>query len=175
MSPSTSSRDTYPRSWSNTYLMQATKKPALTYGNIAIDVPVVLAPMAGITNTAYRRLCQEFGGGLYVSEMVTSRALVERTEESMRLICHHESEKVRSVQLYGVDPKTIGDAVSMLVAEDRADHIDLNFGCPVPKVTRKGGGAALPWKKDLFEAIVYSAVRSAGNIPVTVKMRKGID
>ena len=155
--------------------MQAQTKPALSYGNIAIDVPVVLAPMAGITNTAYRRLCQGFGGGLYVSEMVTSRALVERTEESMRLIGHHESEKVRSVQLYGVDPKTIADAVTMLVSEDRADHIDLNFGCPVPKVTRKGGGAALPWKQDLFQAIVHSAVKAAGNIPVTVKMRKGID
>jgi nifR3 family TIM-barrel protein len=131
--------------------------------------------MAGITNTAYRRLCQEYGGGLYVSEMVTSRALVEKTEESMRLIGHHESEKIRSVQLYGVDPKTISDAVTMLVAEDRADHIDLNFGCPVPKVTRKGGGAALPWKSDLFSSIVSSAVRAAGDIPVTVKMRKGID
>jgi len=155
--------------------MQAQTKPALSYGNIAIDVPVVLAPMAGITNTAYRRLCQGFGGGLYVSEMVTSRALVERTEESMRLIGHHESEKVRSVQLYGVDPKTIADAVTMLVSEDRADHIDLNFGCPVPKVTRKGGGAALPWKQDLFAAIVQNAVKAAGEIPVTVKMRKGID
>ena len=155
--------------------MQAQTKPALRYGNIAIDVPVVLAPMAGITNTAYRRLCQGFGGGLYVSEMVTSRALVERTEESMRLIGHHESEKVRSVQLYGVDPKTIADAVTMLVSEDRADHIDLNFGCPVPKVTRKGGGAALPWKQDLFQAIVQNAVKAAGEIPVTVKMRKGID
>lgn len=155
--------------------MQAQTKPALSYGNIAIDVPVVLAPMAGITNTAYRRLCQGFGGGLYVSEMVTSRALVERAEESMRLIGHHESEKVRSVQLYGVDPKTIADAVTMLVSEDRADHIDLNFGCPVPKVTRKGGGAALPWKQDLFQAIVQNAVKAAGNIPVTVKMRKGID
>lgn len=155
--------------------MQAQTKPALSYGNIAIDVPVVLAPMAGITNTAYRRLCQGFGGGLYVSEMVTSRALVERTEESMRLIGHHESEKVRSVQIYGVDPKTIADAVTMLVSEDRADHIDLNFGCPVPKVTRKGGGAALPWKQDLFQAIVQNAVKAAGDIPVTVKMRKGID
>jgi nifR3 family TIM-barrel protein len=155
--------------------MQAQTKSALSYGNIAIDVPVVLAPMAGITNTAYRRLCQGFGGGLYVSEMVTSRALVERTEESMRLIGHHESEKVRSVQLYGVDPKTIADAVTMLVSEDRADHIDLNFGCPVPKVTRKGGGAALPWKQDLFQAIVQNAVKAAGEIPVTVKMRKGID
>lgn len=147
----------------------------LNYGSIAIKTPVILAPMAGITNTAFRRLCREFGGGLYVSEMVTSRALVERTEESMRLIGHHESESIRSVQLYGVDPKTISEAVTMLVAENRADHIDLNFGCPVPKVTRKGGGAALPYKQDLFSAIVNSAVKAAGDIPVTVKMRKGID
>jgi nifR3 family TIM-barrel protein len=131
--------------------------------------------MAGITNTAFRRLCREFGGGLYVSEMVTSRALVERTEESLRLVGHHPSEEIRSVQLYGVDPKTIGRAVSMLVEEDLADHIDLNFGCPVPKVTRKGGGAALPWKQDLFAAIVGAAVKAAGDVPVTVKMRKGID
>ena len=152
-----------------------TSGAALQYGDIAIATPVVLAPMAGITNTAFRRLCREYGGGLYVSEMVTSRALVERTEESMRLIGHHESEDIRSVQLYGVDPKTISEAVTMLVAENRADHIDLNFGCPVPKVTRKGGGAALPYKQDLFAAIVTSAVKAAGNIPVTVKMRKGID
>ena len=147
----------------------------LRFGKLEIGTPVVLAPMAGITNTAFRRLCREFGGGLYVSEMITSRALVERTDESMRLIGHHPSEQIRSIQLYGVDPKTIGEAVTMLVAEDRADHIDLNFGCPVPKVTRKGGGAALPWKRDLFGAIVRSAVRAAGDLPVTVKMRKGID
>ena len=153
----------------------ASTKPALQYGKIAIATPVVLAPMAGITNTAFRRLCREFGGGLYVSEMVTSRALVERTEESMRLVGHHPSEEVRSVQLYGVDPKTIAEAVTMLVAEDRADHIDLNFGCPVPKVTRKGGGAALPWKQDLFASIVNAAVKAAGEVPLTIKMRKGID
>lgn len=153
----------------------ASRQPALQYGKIAIDTPVVLAPMAGITNTAFRRLCREFGGGLYVSEMVTSRALVEQTEGSLRIIGHHESEDVRSVQLYGVDPLTISRAIKLLVDEDKADHIDLNFGCPVPKVTRKGGGAALPWKRDLFEAIVNSAVKAAGELPVTVKMRKGID
>ena len=151
------------------------RRPALQYGKIAIDTPVVLAPMAGITNTAFRRLCREFGGGLYVSEMVTSRALVEQTEGSLRIIGHHESEDIRSVQLYGVDPLTISRAIKLLVDEDKADHIDLNFGCPVPKVTRKGGGAALPWKRDLFEAIVRSAVKAAGDLPVTVKMRKGID
>jgi nifR3 family TIM-barrel protein len=147
----------------------------LSIGGLELDVPVVLAPMAGITNTAFRRLCREFGAGLYVSEMITSRALVERTPESMRLITHHESETPRSIQLYGVDPKTVAEAVTMLVAEDRADHIDLNFGCPVPKVTRKGGGAALPWKSGLFRDIVEGAVRAAGDIPLTIKMRKGID
>jgi nifR3 family TIM-barrel protein len=156
-------------------MTSAATKPALQYGKLAIATPVVLAPMAGITNTAFRRLCREFGGGLYVSEMVTSRALVERTEESMRLVGHHPSEEIRSVQLYGVDPKTIAEAVTMLVAENRADHIDLNFGCPVPKVTRKGGGAALPWKEDLFSSIVNAAVKAAGEIPLTIKMRKGID
>lgn len=151
------------------------RKPSLSLGPIELDVPVVLAPMAGITNTAFRRLCREFGAGLYVSEMITSRALVERGEKTMRLIRHHESETPRSIQLYGVDPKTVSEAVTMLVAEDRADHIDLNFGCPVPKVTRKGGGAALPWKLDLFREIVEAAVKSGGSVPVTVKMRKGID
>src|SRR6187399_552777 len=149
----------------------------LQIGPIELTVPVVLAPMAGITNTAFRRLCREYGAGLYVSEMITSRALVERTPESMRLIKHHESETTRSIQLYGVDPKTVREAITMLVAEDRADHIDLNFGCPVPKVTRKGGGSALPYKRRLFESIVRTAVEVAAeaHIPVTVKMRIGID
>ncbi|MBR7502952.1 tRNA-dihydrouridine synthase, partial [Mycobacterium tuberculosis] len=104
---------------------------------------------------------REYGAGLYVTEMVTSRALVERSPKSMRIIHHEPYETPRSVQLYGVDPVTIGQAVRMLVEEDRADHIDLNFGCPVPKVTRKGGGSALPWKQDLFTAIVTTAVREA--------------
>lgn len=152
-------------------------RPALRIGPIELSSPVVLAPMAGITNTAFRRLCREYGAGLYVTEMVTSRALVERSPKSMRIIHHEPYETPRSVQLYGVDPVTIGQAVRMLVEEDRADHIDLNFGCPVPKVTRKGGGSALPWKTDLFTAIVTTAVREAarGGIPLTVKMRKGID
>ena len=163
--------------------------PPLQIGRHTVQSPVVLAPMAGITNRAFRRLCREYGnegltaGGasgatsLYVNEMVTSRALVERTPESMRLIGHDRDESPRSVQLYGVDPATVAAAVRMLVTEDRADHVDLNFGCPVPKVTRKGGGAALPWKRDLFRAIVAAAVREANPyaVPVTVKMRVGID
>ncbi|WIE76900.1 tRNA dihydrouridine synthase DusB [Curtobacterium sp. MCSS17_007] len=151
-----------------------TAKP-LRIGPIEVEAPVVLAPMAGITNMAYRRLCREYGAGLYVCEMITSRALVERTPVSMQLIQHHESETPRSIQLYGVEPNTVAEAASILVGEDRADHIDLNFGCPVPKVTRKGGGAALPWKLDLFQDLVEKTVKAAGDVPVTVKMRKGID
>ncbi|KRE63143.1 tRNA dihydrouridine synthase DusB [Nostocoides sp. Soil756] len=163
--------------------------PPLQIGRHVIGSPVVLAPMAGITNRAFRRLCREYGsagleaGGasgassLYVAEMVTTRALVERNAETLRLISHDPDEQPRSVQLYSVDPATAGLAARMLVTEDRADHIDLNFGCPVPKVTRKGGGAALPWKTELFRGIVRAVVReaSAHDVPVTVKMRVGID
>ena len=100
--------------------------------------------MAGVTNKAFRRLCSEYGGGLYVTEMVTARALVERKPESMRIIEHDPDEKIRSIQIYGVDAVNVGKAVRMVVEEDRADHIDLNFGCPAPEVTRRGGGAARP-------------------------------
>lgn len=139
--------------------------------------------MAGITNRAFRRLCRESarasgaeGVGMYVSEMVTSRALVERSEESLDLVTFGPEESPRAVQLYAVAPGTVAAAVRLLLDEDRADHIDLNFGCPVPKVTRKGGGSALPWKRDLFRSIVGAAIDAAdGRVPVSVKMRKGID
>ena len=142
-----------------------------------LSTPVVLAPMAGITNAAFRRLCREQGAGLFVSEMVTARALIERREETFRLIKPGVGESPRSIQLYAVDPTVLAKAVDLLGSEDLADHIDLNFGCPVPKVTRRGGGAALPYKRRLFSAIVEAAVKTASKygIPVTVKMRVGID
>ncbi|MFE9063324.1 tRNA dihydrouridine synthase DusB [Streptomyces violaceusniger] len=149
----------------------------LRIGPHMVQPPVVLAPMAGITNAPFRTLCREFSGGkgLFVSEMITTRALVERDAKTMRLIHFDGSEKPRSIQLYGVDPVTVGKAVQMIVAEDLADHIDLNFGCPVPKVTRKGGGSALPYKRHLLRSILREAVTAAGPLPVTMKMRKGID
>ena len=157
---------------------------SLKTSRFEVDPPVVLAPMAGITNQAFRRLCREYGAGLYVSEMVTSRALIERSPETIRMVTPDPDEEIRSVQLYGVDPEVMSKAVEMLIRENRADHIDLNMGCPVPKVTKKGGGAALPWKKDLFQEILESAVNTSNKItselgvkkvPVTVKMRMGID
>ncbi|MER0445491.1 tRNA dihydrouridine synthase DusB [Streptomyces sp. Edi4] len=149
----------------------------LSIGPHTVQPPVVLAPMAGITNAPFRTLCREFSGGkgLFVSEMITTRALVERNEKTMQLIHFDASETPRSIQLYGVDPVTVGKAVRMIVDEDLADHIDLNFGCPVPKVTRKGGGSALPYKRPLLRAILHEAVSNAGDLPVTMKMRKGID
>jgi nifR3 family TIM-barrel protein len=153
------------------------KADVLNIGQFQIWPPVVLAPMAGITNTSFRGLCREFGAGLYVCEMVTTRALVARDWKTMEMIRFAPEERPRSLQLYGVDPVIVGAAVRMVAEENLADHIDLNFGCPVPKVTRKGGGSALPYKRRLFQSIVEAAVREAapGGIPVTVKMRIGID
>jgi nifR3 family TIM-barrel protein len=149
----------------------------LKLGNRAVSPPVVLAPMAGITNVAFRRLCREQGGGVYVNEMITTRALVERIPKTLKMISFAEDEDFRSLQLYGVDPKVVGAAVRMVGEDNLADHVDLNFGCPVPKVTRRGGGAALPWRRQLFARIVREAVEAAKpyGIPLTVKMRKGID
>ncbi|WP_200259903.1 tRNA dihydrouridine synthase DusB [Streptomyces sp. HSG2] len=159
--------------------------PLLRIGPHLVGPPVVLAPMAGITNAPFRTLCRSYAErgategpgsrGLFVSEMITSRALVERNERTMRLIHFDATERPRSIQLYGVDPATVGKAVRMIAEEDLADHIDLNFGCPVPKVTRRGGGSALPYKRNLLRAILREAVAGAGHLPVTMKMRKGID
>lgn len=149
----------------------------LTIGRHQVWPPVVLAPMAGITNVGFRQLCREQGGGIYVCEMITTVALVERNPKTLRMVAFGGGESPRSLQLYGTDPEVTAAAVRIVVERDLADHIDLNFGCPVPKVTRKGGGAALPWRRRLFARLVTAAVDAASpaGVPVTVKMRKGID
>ncbi len=149
----------------------------LRLGDLVVETPVVLAPMAGITNAAYRRLCAEQGAGLYVCEMITSRGLVEGDENTRRMLVFDEREQVRSVQLYGTDPAYVGKATEILCAEHGVAHVDLNFGCPVPKVTRKGGGGALPWKRGLLADILEQAVAAAApyGVPVTMKTRKGLD
>ncbi len=147
----------------------------LHLGPLVVDPPVVLAPMAGITNAPYRQLCAEQGGAIFVTEMITSRALVEGDVETVHMLSPAPGESPRSVQLYGVDPRYVGEAVAILVNDHGIDHVDLNFGCPVPKVTRRGGGAALPWKRTLLRDIVRAAVRNAGDVPVTMKTRMGLD
>ena len=147
----------------------------LSLGPLSVWPPVVLAPMAGITNYPFRTVCRRYGAGLYVSEMITARALVERNPKTLRLAGFNPDESPRSLQLYGVDPEWVGHAVEWLCGEGLVDHIDMNFGCPVRKVTRRGGGAALPAKPRLLARIVRAAVRAAGDVPVTIKFRIGID
>ncbi len=175
--------------------------PALRLGGLHVDPPVVLAPMAGVTNAAFRTLCREQGtlpgrpddraaaggtvaggvdgsvAGLYVCEMITSRGVAEGDETTHRMLVFDPGETLRSVQLYGVDPVYVGEATRILCGDYGVRHVDLNFGCPVPKVTRRGGGAALPWKRRLLDAILRAAVEAAApySVPVTMKTRKGID
>jgi len=153
-------------------------------GSLTLNSPVVLAPMAGVTNVAFRTLCREQEiektgtvSGLYVCEMITARALVERNEKTLHMTTFTPDENPRSMQLYTTDPEYTYKAAKMIVDENMADHIDMNFGCPVPKVTRRGGGSAIPYKRRLFANIVAAAVRATEgtDIPVTVKFRVGID
>ena len=168
----------------NTVVAEQSTAFGLQIGSLTLRSPVVLAPMAGVTNVAFRTLCRELEleragtvSGLYVCEMVTARALVERHPVTMHMTTFGPDESPRSLQLYTVDPATTYDAARMIVEENLADHIDMNFGCPVPKVTRRGGGAALPYKRRLFGQIVAAAVRATegSTVPVTVKFRIGID
>jgi nifR3 family TIM-barrel protein len=147
----------------------------LRLGALQVWPPVVLAPMAGVTNYPFRSLCRQFGAGLYVSEMITARPLCDGNDKTLRLAGFGPDEAIRSLQLYGVDPYYVGEATRRLVGEGRVDHIDLNFGCPVRKVTRRGGGAAIPLKPKLLAAIVRAAVGAAETTPVTIKFRLGTD
>lgn len=156
----------------------------LTIGSLALDSVVALAPMAGVTNIAFRTLCREQElertgtvSGLYICEMITARALVERNEKTLHMTTFGPQEDIRSLQLYTVDPEYTYKAAKMIAENNMADHIDMNFGCPVPKVTKRGGGSALPYKRRLFGNIVAAAVKGVEgtDIPVTVKFRMGID
>ena len=147
----------------------------ISIGKMQVWPPVILAPMAGVTNYPFRTVCREFGAGLYVSEMINARPLVEGGGKSLKLADFGPGESPRSLQLYGSDPHYIAEAVKRLVGEGRIDHLDMNFGCPVPKVTRRGGGAAIPLKPRLLQGIVRAAVSNAGSIPVTIKFRIGVN
>jgi len=148
---------------------------ALLIGPLEVWPPVVLAPMAGVTNYPFRKLCRRYGAGLYVSEMITARALKEGNRKTLRLADFGLDEHPRSMQLYGVEPDSLAWATRWLVGEGRVDHIDLNFGCPVRKVTAKGGGSAIPARPRLLARLVRAVVANAGDVPVTMKFRMGID
>ena len=144
-------------------------------GDLKVWPPVVLAPMAGVTNAPFRALCRSYGAGLYVNQMITARAIIEENPKTLKMASFAPGEWPRSIQLYGTDAYSIGEATRRLVEDQGVEHIDINFGCPMKKVTRHGGGAALPWKRSLCRSIVRAAVSAAGDVPVTLKFRVGID
>jgi len=146
----------------------------LVLGPLSVWPPVVLAPMAGVTNYPFRSLARGFGAGLYVSEMITARGYLLGNRLTRLLASSRPDERPRSVQIYGTDPVDVGEMARALVA-DGVEHIDMNFGCPVPKVTRTGGGSAVTWKPRLLARLVRAAVAGAGRVPVTIKVRKGLD
>ncbi len=150
---------------------------SLHLGPHPVDPPVVLAPMAAVTDLAFRTMCREQSGGrgVFVNEMLMVRALVEHDDRTMRMARFGDDEHPRSLQLYGTAPRVTAAATRVAVDELGAEHIDLNFGCPAAKVTRRGGGAALPVRRTLLAEVVTAAVRAAGDVPVTVKFRKGTD
>ncbi len=149
----------------------------LRLGSFAPRAPVVLAPMAGVTNAPFRALCRRFGPGLvYVNEMVMATAVAHRNAKTDRMMTFGPDEQPRSLQLYGSDPEMMGRAVERLAGDGLVDHVDLNFGCPAAKVTRRGGGAAVPAKPALLAAVVRAAVGAAAphGVPVTAKFRMGL-
>jgi nifR3 family TIM-barrel protein len=146
----------------------------LRLGPLSAWPPIVLAPMAGVTNYPFRTICRSFGAGVYVSEMINARGFLEGNARTRLLASSRPDEAPRSVQIYGHRPDEVGEMARLLAGEGVA-HLDMNFGCPVPKVTRHGGGAAIPVKPNLLARIVRAAVKGAGSVPVTIKVRKGID
>jgi nifR3 family TIM-barrel protein len=150
---------------------------SFSIGDHQLSAPVVLAPMAGVTNAPFRALCRQFAPGLvYVNEMVMATPVVHGNAKTDRMISFAPGESPRSLQLYGSDPAIMGRAVDALCSAGRVDHIDLNFGCPAAKVTRRGGGAAVPARPELLREVLRSAVRSATpfGVPVTAKFRMGL-
>ncbi len=142
---------------------------------LSVWPPVVLAPMAGVTNPPYRSLCRQRGAGLYVAEMVHAVGLGTRNPKSLQLASFAPDEPVRSIQIFGSDPESMGDAARFLVEEVGAHHIDINMGCPVRKVTGRGCGSALPMRPTLMREVIAAVVRGAGGAPVTTKIRLGVD
>lgn len=147
------------------------KETKLKIGQLELGQGLILAPMAGITDLSFRRIAKSFDVDLVTSEMVSSEGLVRNRASTKMLLQSHAEEKPLAIQLFGSDPKVVAEA-ARIVADEGADIIDLNMGCPVPKVVRQGAGAALLRNPETV-AMLVDAVRQAVSIPVTVKTRSG--
>ncbi|MEG2570151.1 MAG: tRNA dihydrouridine synthase DusB [Clostridia bacterium] len=146
----------------------------MNIGNINIETPVLLAPMAGVTDIAFRRICRDAGAGLTYTEMVSARALLYQDRKSNELMRLDDGESPSAVQIFGCDPEIMAQAAAIVSERVSPDIIDINMGCPTPKIVSNGDGCALMRDLPLAERIISSVVRAV-SVPVTVKFRKGWD
>ena len=145
----------------------------LEIGNVKLENNILLAPMAGITDGAFRKICKKYGEpGLVCTEMASSKAIFYGDEKTDRLIRTEGEKRPIAIQIFGSDPEVMADTASKV--EKYADIIDINMGCPAPKVVKNGDGSKLLLNLSLVEQIVESVVKNV-TIPVTVKIRKGWD
>src|SRR5438094_7738855 len=135
--------------------------------------PLYLAPMAGVTDTIFRRLCKEQGADVVVTEFVTAEGIFRRNHRTMDYLEFAESERPFGVQLFGGEPEHLGEAARMVIDWKQPDFIDLNFGCPVNKVVCKNGGSSLLRDCPLLEKVAVAVVKAAAPTPVTAKIRIG--
>ena len=144
----------------------------LKIGNVELDNNILLAPMAGVTDLAFRKICKDCGAGLVETEMVSSKAIFYQDEKTIKMINTDGEKRPISMQIFGSEPETMAEAAKFL--NDKADIIDINMGCPAPKVVKNGDGSRLLLDLDLVSRIV-KAVVAVSKVPVTVKIRKGWD
>lgn len=144
-------------------------------GNLVIERPLMLAPMAGVTNWPFRLLCKEQGCGVVVTEFVNDRAILSGNEKTREMMALLDAERPAAIQIFGYDPETMARAAVAAVEYSRPDFIDINMGCPAPKITRGRGGSSLLREPETAAAIVRAVSRAVAPVPVTVKMRIGWD
>ncbi len=143
-------------------------------GNITVTGKVALAPMAGVTGLAFRTICREQGAALTVTEMVSAKALCMGSKKTPRLLALAEDEHPAAIQIFGHEPESMAEGAKIACKISGCDFIDINMGCPAPKIVRNGDGSAL-MRDPALAAEVIKAVREAVDVPVTVKFRKGWD
>ena len=146
----------------------------MNIGNITIDTPVALAPMAGVTDVAFRQICSELGAGLTCTELVSSKALCYKDKKTFSLLQQFEGEHPAAVQIFGSDPVCMAEAAAIAIEHTGADILDINMGCPMPKIVNNGDGSALMKNPDLAGRIVEAVVKAV-KVPVTAKFRRGWD
>ena len=147
----------------------------MNIGNIKIKYPLLLAPMAGVTDRPFRTICKNFGASIVYTEFVSAEGIIRENIKTLDMIRFNESERPIGVQIFGDSPEVVGKSARFIYEKYKPDLIDINFGCPVPKITKRGAGSAALKNLKLMEQIVSSVLSNVPDIPITAKMRSGWD